>query len=146
MMRKTYRVLSGVLVTLALLSVLSVTPVFAKKPVYDDEVQVTSYSWTFKEGGKYNNVLTVKGTIETTDTISPIYITLYVEQIDINNGGSWEQTKVYDPEPRFNFGFKWWNFPAGWYEATVTVEYEGNVVWTNSFVFDPPGGGPGPMW
>lgn len=145
MMRKTQRVLSGVLVTLALLSVLSVTPVFAKKPDYSDEVQVTSYSWNFKEGGKYNNVLTVKGTIETAGADSPISVTLYIEKID-DNGGSWEEVKVYDPDPSFNFGFKWYNFPAGWYEATVTVEYEGKAVWTNSFVFDPPGGGPGPMY
>jgi len=146
MMRKTQRVLTGVLVTIVLLSVLSVTPVFAKKPIYSDEVQVTSFSWNFKEGGgKTRNTLTVKGTIETADAVSPISVTLYIEKID-DNGGSWEETKVYDPDPSFNFGFKWWGFPAGWYEATVTVEYEGSAVWTTSFVFDPPGGGPGPMY
>jgi len=135
-----------VLVAIALLSVLSVTPVFAKKPIYSNEVQVTSYSWDFKEGGKYNNMLTVEGTIETSGATLPISVTLYVEKIDEPNGGSWEQTKVYDPDPSFNFEFKWYNFPAGWYEATVTVEYKGKTVWTNSFVFDPPGGGPGPMY
>jgi len=145
-MRKNQRILSGVLITITLLSVLSVIPVFAKKPIYDENVQVWDFSWEFKQIGKKKNVLTVKGTIKTIDADSPVSVTLYVEQIDVKKGGSWEETKVYDPDPKFNFGFKWWNFPAGWYEATVTVEYKDAVVWTTSFVFDPPGGGPGPMW
>jgi len=145
-MRKNQRILSGVLITLTLLSVLSVIPVFAKKPIYDVNVQVWDFSWEFKQIGKKKNVLTVDGTIVTIDVDSPISVTLYVEQIDVKKGDSWYQTKVYDPKPSFGFSFKWWNFPTGWYEATVTVEYEGKVAWTTSFVFDPPGGGPGPMY
>jgi len=154
-MRKNQRVLTGVLITLVLLSVFSVSPVYAKthrrgSKKYDEteeKVVVTRFKWIFKIGGrKYNNQLKVRGTIRTKNADSPIFVELKVVQIDPPTGTTWTQVKEYDPARKINFGFKWWDFPELWFRGTVTVTYEGKAVWSESFIFDPPGGGPGPMY
>jgi len=162
-MRKNQRILSGVLITLVLLSVFSVSPVYASKkrhrsgsdeyPDRDAKIYVKKFDWDFKEtGGKKFNKLKVKGTIKTKNVDTAITVTLYVVSIESEEdttqipGVDAIQSIDYEPEKKIKFKFKWWAFPSGWYLATVTVEYQGEEVWSTEFIFDPPGGGPGPMY
>jgi len=162
-MRKNQRILSGVLITLVLLSVFSVNPVYARKkrrrsdskeyPDSDTEIYIKELKWNFKETeGKKINVLKVKGTIMTKDVDYTLNVTLHVVSIESETnhtqipGVDESQSIYYEPENKIKFKFKWWNFPSGWYFATVTVGHGNNVICSETFIFDPPGGGPGPMW
>lgn len=70
----------------------------------------------------------------------------------MNSGTSWVFQKTYrdftsSPEGSANsFEYNLDNLPyPGWYSIRATSMVKGQVVISEAFIFDPPGGGPGPI-
>lgn len=118
------------------------------KPHNDVEMEISITDCevgSFDEYGEDNDVK-IYGSLEI-ESEEPVNVilTLHLTGID-GTKDRWHFTVVLDDiKGEFEFTFVVYNIKSGWYEAYLEVKHKNIEAQSETIVFDPPGGTPGPL-